>query len=835
MKVLLAWSGITATVTMVSSLLTPNPVPAVRDRAPARPAAGGVAATHPVLSRSITPTRAPAKFGARGVAIAALDSTVQKYCGSCHNPTMRRGNLNLRGYSLASATESDATEKIIRKLRAEMMPPPGSKRPGGDTLLALAETLEQTMDARPINPGTRSFQRLNRAEYERVVRDLLGLDVTAGDWLPLDQKSANFDNISDVQALSPTLLEGYLNAASAVSRMAIGDRKAGLAQVLYKTSPFTSQHPWDQVDGTPYGTRGGMVIKHTFPADGIYQLRVNVGGGVGRPIEDVDVSIDGERVALLRYDRGINRNSESADLPLGADYLLTEPLTITGGQRTVSVSFVKKVDGPYEDLIKPHEWSRASQGNGSAGTTEPAYLMDVLITGPTKILGLSSSPSRRKLLTCAPTAPAAQRACAQGILERVATRAYRRPLTETDRAALMKFYDAGAKTGGMEGFEDGVRLGLQAVLASPHFIFRFERTPAGVAEGKDFRIDDLELATRLSFFIWSTIPDERLLTLARQKRLSQPVVFNAEVKRMLADPRAEALSTRFAAQWLRLQDLEKVKPDAFLFPDFDQLLANAMQKETELFFEDMVRRDRSVLTAFTAESTFVNERLAKHYGIPSVSGTHFRKVAYADDQRRGVLGHGSVLVQTSLGNRTSPVLRGKWVMEVLLGAPPPPPPPNVPDLEQTAGAKDGKQLTTRERMEMHRDNPTCKSCHNFMDPIGLALDNFDVTGKLRYRENGAQLDTRGNLYDGTPITTTADLTKALLKRPLPLMRNFTENLMAYALGRRVEDHDMTTVRAIVRDAARQNYRMSAFVIGVVNSKAFQSKRAEPVAADANQN
>ncbi len=838
MKVLLAWSGISATVTMLSSLITPNPVPAVRDRAPAapaRPAAGGVAATHPVLSRSITPTRAPAKFGARGMAIAALDSTVQKYCGSCHNPTMRRGNLNLRGYSLAAATESDATEKIIRKLRAEMMPPPGSKRPGGDTLLALVETLEQTMDARPVNPGTRSFQRLNRAEYERVVRDLLGLDVTAGDWLPLDQKSANFDNISDVQALSPTLLEGYLNAASAVSRMAIGDRKAGLAQVLYKTSPFTSQHPWDQVDGTPYGTRGGMVVKHTFPADGIYQIRVNVGGGVGRPIEDVDVSIDGERVALLRYDRGINRNSESADLPLGADYLLTEPLTITGGQRTLSVSFVKKVDGPYEDLIKPHEWSRASQGNGSAGTTEPAYLMDVLITGPTKILGLSNSPSRRKLFTCAPTAPAAQRVCAQSILERVATRAYRRPLTETDRTALMKFYDAGAKTGGVEGFEDGVRLGLQAVLASPHFIFRFERTPTGVAEGKDFRIDDLELATRLSFFIWSTIPDERLLTLARQRRLSQPAVFNAEVKRMLADPRAEALSTRFAAQWLRLQDLEKVKPDAFLFPDFDQLLANAMQKETELFFEDMVRRDRSVLTAFTAESTYVNERLAKHYGIPNVSGSHFRKVAYADDQRRGVLGHGSVLVQTSLGNRTSPVLRGKWVMEVLLGAPPPPPPPNVPDLEQTAGAKDGKQLTTRERMEMHRDNPTCKSCHNFMDPIGLALDNFDVTGKLRFRENGAQLDTRGNLYDGTPITTTADLTKALLKRPLPLMRNFTENLMAYALGRRVEDHDMTTVRAIVRDAAKQNYRMSAFVMGVVNSKAFQSKRAEPVTADANQN
>ena len=839
MKVLFAWSGVTAAATMVSSLLANDPVRTSPDRAAsATPPRGSstvsVAATHPVLSRAITPSRAPAKFGARGVAIAALDSTVQKYCGSCHNPTMRRGNLNLRGYSLAGATESDATEKIIRKLRAEMMPPPGSKRPGGDTLLALAETLEQTMDAKPINPGTRSFQRLNRAEYERVVRDLLGLDVDAGNWLPLDQKSANFDNISDVQAISPTLLEGFLNAASAVSRIAIGDRKAGLQQVLYKTSPFTSQHPWDHVEGAPYGTRGGMVVKHTFPADGVYQIRVNVGGGVGRPTEDVDISIDGERVALLRYDRGVNRNSESADLPLGADYLLTEPLTIKGGQRTVSISFVKNVDGPYEDLIKPHEWSRASQGNGSAGTTEPAYLMDVLVTGPTKVLGLSDSPSRRKVFTCAPTAAAAQRVCAQSILERLATRAYRRPLTDNDRTSLMRFYDQGAKAGGVDGFEDGVRLGLQAMLASPHFIFRFERTPAGVAEGKDFRIDDLDLATRLSFFLWSTIPDERLINLARTKRLSQPAVFNAEVKRMLADPRAEALSTRFAAQWLRLQDLEKVKPDAFLFPDFDQLLASAMQKETELFFVDMVRKDRSVLTAFTAESTFVNERLAKHYGIPNVSGSHFRKVAYADDQRRGVLGHGSVLVQTSLGNRTSPVLRGKWVMEVLLGAPPPPPPPNVPDLEQTAGAKDGKVLTTRERMEMHRANPTCKSCHNFMDPIGLALDNFDVTGKLRFRENGAQLDTRGNLYDGTPITTTADLTKALLKRPLPLMRNFTENLMAYALGRRVEDHDMTAVRAIVRDAAKQNYRMSAFVMGVVNSKAFQTKRAEPVAADDNQ-
>ncbi|WP_291158264.1 DUF1592 domain-containing protein [Gemmatimonas sp. UBA7669] len=826
MKVLLAWSGITATVTLVTSMLSTPP--SATTTPPAVTMRAGTA-----LHAPLRVSKAPLRYGARGMAIAALDSTVQRYCGSCHNPTMRRGNLNLRGYRIDGASDSMATtEKIIRKLRAEMMPPPGSRRPKGDTLTALAETLEQIMDAEPVNPGTRVFQRLNRAEYERAVRDLLNLQIDAGNWLPLDTKSANFDNISDVQSLSPMLLEGYLNAASAVSRMALGDRKAASSQITYKTSPFASQHPWDHVEGTPYGTRGGMVVLHTFPADGMYQLRVNVGGGVGRPTEDVDVSIDGERVALLHYDRGVNRNSESADLPLGADYLLTEPIAIKGGQRRVSIAFARKAEGPYEDLIKPHEWSRASGATGAPGTTEPAYLMDVLITGPSKITGISDTPARRAVFTCAPREAAAQKACAESILTRVATRAYRRPLTPTDRAALLKFYEQGARVGGMEGFEDGVRLGLQAILASPHFIFRFEREPSAAKAGSDYKIDDLELATRLSFFLWSTIPDERLLTLAQQKRLSQPAVFQAEVKRMMRDPKAEALATRFAGQWLRLSDLEKVQPDAFLFPDFDQQLGNAMVKETELFFEDLVRKDKSVVTLFTSDSTFVNERLARHYGIPDVTGTHFRKVAYADDQRRGVLGHGSVLVQTSLGNRTSPVLRGKWVMEVLLGAPPPPPPPNVPDLEQTAGAKEGKPLTTRERMEVHRENPTCKSCHNFIDPIGLALDNFDVTGKLRYRENGALLDTRGNLYDGTPLVTPTDLTTALLKRPVPLMRNFTENLMAYALGRRVEDYDMPTVRAIVRTAEKQDYRMSAFVMGVVTSKAFQTKRADVVSADA---
>jgi len=766
--------------------------------------------------------------------MTALTAVVKQYCGSCHNPTMKRGNLNLRGFAVDSAfSDAAVSEKMIRKLRAQMMPPPGSKRPSGDTLLALVETLEKVIDgSAPINPGSRTFQRMNRAEYERVVKDLLGLDVHAGDWLPLDTKSANFDNISDVQSLSPMLLDGYLNAAAAISRIALGDRRAVPSQSAFKTSPFDSQHPWDHVEGTPYGTRGGMVVTNNFPADGEYRFRLNVGGGVGRAVEDLDISVDGERVALVHYDRGVSRNGESADFPLGADFFSTEPIKIKAGQRKVSIAFIKKAEGPYEDLLKPFDWSRASSGNGAAGTTEPPPLIDVMISGPYNVTGLSQSPSRERILTCAPTAKSAQRACAAQILTRLASRAYRRPVTANDRASLMKFYDEGARD--RDGFENGLRLGVQAMLASPHFVFRFEKSPATAIAGQDIKIDDFELASRLSFFLWSSIPDQRLQTLATHKRLSTPAVYNAEVKRMLADPRAEAMSTRFAAQWLRLPDLELVHPDAFLFPDYDLALAKSMQRETELFFQDIVESDRSVLSMFTADSTFVNERLAKHYGIPNVTGGTFRKVAYADNQRRGLLGHGSVLVQTSLGNRTSPVLRGKWVMEVLLGTPPPPPPPDVPDLEQTNGAKDGRQLTTRERMEIHRDNPSCKSCHLFMDPIGLALDNFDVTGKLRYRENGALLDTRGQLYDGAQISTPSELTKALLARPVPLMRSFTENLMAYALGRRVEDYDMPTVRAVVRDAQSKNYRFSAFVMGVVNSKAFRSRRVETVSADASQ-
>jgi hypothetical protein len=787
----------------------------------------GIAAPAPV---AVTAHTASLIGDVAHVPVEALNTVVQRYCQPCHNDVARTGNLSLQGFDVAAPQERLATaEKMIRKLRAQMMPPPGMPRPKGDTLLALVETLERTIDgAARTNPGSRTFQRLNRPEYEAAIRDLLVLEVNAGEYLPLDTKSANFDNIADAQALSPTLLESYLNAAAAVSRMAIGDRTAQLNAKTYRASPFISQHPWDRAEGAPYGTRGGIVVAHDFPVDGEYTFRVNVSGGVGTRLEDIDISIDGERVALLQYERGVERSVVSADLPSGADYIRTEPIFVRAGQQPVAAAFVRRTDGPYEDLIRPHDWSMAGMGTASAGTTAPPHLVELTIIGPHRASGISETPSRQKIFSCRPTAPAEERPCAESIIARLGGEAYRRPLTERDRAALLSFYEQGAAAG---GFEEGVRTALQALLASPYFVFRFEPQPENARPGRDYRLSDVDLASRLSFFLWGTLPDQELLALAQRRRLSSGSTLERQVRRMLADPRAEALATRFAAQWLRLQDLDKVRPDAFWFPDYDQQLADAMRRETELFFHDIVHANRSVLELFTADYTFVNERLARHYGMPNVSGTSFQRVQYPDDTRRGLLGHGSILVQTSLGNRTSPVLRGKWVMEVLLGTPPPPPPPGVPDLAETADAKNGKFLTTRERLELHRTNVICRTCHQYMDPMGLALDNFDVTGKWRYRENGMPLDTRGQLYDGTAVSTPAELVNALMKRPIPLVRAFTANLLAYALGRRVEDFDQPLVREIARQAEEQEYRMSAFILAVVKSPAFQYRRTDADVTD----
>ena len=762
-----------------------------------------------------------------------LTGVVRMYCQVCHNDALLTGNLSLAAFHVENAPESAETaEKMIRKLRAGMMPPPGMPRPAGDTLSMLVETLEQLIDEAAADnpmPGNRSFQRLNRAEYAASIRDLLDLEIDGGDYLPLDTKSANFDNIADVQMLSPTNLDAYLRAADEISRLAVGMPDARHNSVTYTKSGYASQ--WERAPGAPRGTRGGVSVVHNFPADGEYNFQLwfehtttgEITGGV-TPGEQIEVSLDGERLALLEVDRWMH----VAD-PNGMSFT-TEPFHVTAGPHRVSAVFLRNADGPVEDLLSPHDWSLSDRkiGSGSGyGITVLAHLKDLVILGPNTTTGISETPSRRAVFSCMPSSPAEARPCAREIVQRLGGRAFRRRLDPGDVESLMAFYDL--KAG--EGFEVGVRTALQAILASPDFVFRVEETPASARAGDLYPISDLDLASRLSYFLWGTLPDETLVELADRGELSDENVLQGQVTRMLADPRAEALGSRFAFQWLRLGDLEKVHPDRLLFPDYHEQLRDAMLVETELFFNNIVQENRSVIELFTADYTFANERLAKHYGIPGVAGEAFRRVEYPDDKRRGLFGHGSILTLTSHANRTSPVLRGKWVMEVMLGTPPPPPPPGVPDLEQTESSDGGRMLTTRERMERHRASPVCAACHQFMDPIGLALDNYDVTGKWRIRENSMPLDTRGTLWDGTPVESPAQLQEALLERPIPLIRNFTVNLMAYALGRRVEHYDMPEIRAIVAAAEANGNRMSSFLMGVIESEAFRYSQVPDIVVE----
>ena len=788
-------------------------------------------------------TFAPTGDGAveiAGVAGTPSDGNdvIQQYCTRCHNDRRLRGNMSLEAFD-AETPELDAAlaEKMIVKLRAGMMPPPGVARPAGDTLQALVEAMEERIDdaaERSPNVGGRTFQRLNQAEYAASIRDLLGLEIDAGAYLPADTKSANFDNIADVQMLSPTLLDAYLSAAAEISRLAVGDPDATSSERQYRLPRWVSQT--DRVDGAPYGTRGGVSVVHNFLADGDYVFRLSfhhettgtaVGNGasalntIPESPEQVEISIDAERVALLDLPRWMHVSHGD-----GVE-LRTDVIAVRAGAHRLTAAFLVKAEGPVQDLISPHDWSLASTAiAGTYGVMQLPHLRDVVVVGPLNVTGVSDTATRRAIFTCRPTNAEEERPCAEEIIDRLGSRAFRRPLEDEDRDALIGFFEDGVEEG---GFEIGVRTALEAMLASPHFVFRFEEAPEDVEPGSTYRISGVDLAARLSFFLWGLPPDEELRDLAEEGDLADDDVLERQVLRMLADPRAEALGPRFAAQWLRLQDLDKVHPDVRLQPDFHQQLADAMLRETELFFTSLVREDLSVFELYTADYTYVNERLANHYRMDGVTGEAFRKVTYADEMRRGLLGHASVLTLTSHAGRTSPVLRGKWVMEVLMGTPPPPPPPGVPPLEETADASEGRVLTTRERMEMHRSNPTCNACHRFMDPIGLSLDNYDVTGKWRIREAGNPLDTRGELYDGTPITNPVELQQALLRRPIPLVRTFTANLMAYALGRRVEYFDQPTIRRIVREAEDNDYRMSSFFLGVVKSDAFQMQRVSAVA------
>ncbi|MCH7563412.1 MAG: DUF1592 domain-containing protein [Gemmatimonadetes bacterium] len=762
------------------------------------------------------------------------NEVIQTFCVRCHGQRVQNGGLRLDGFDVAEAGQNaEIAEKMIRKLRAGMMPPPGPRRPDAATLATLAETLENRVDedaALRQSPGRRTFQRLNRTEYARSIQDLLGIEVDVEAFLPPETVSNNFDNISDVQIPSATQMEGFLRAASHISRVAVGDPDADPTSTTYKVSKTISQ--MEHAEGAPYGTRGGISVVHIFPADGDYVFRLELHPGptgflYGRTVPEPDqleVSINGERVALVEIDRWMTQSD-----PTGM-VVETEPIHVRAGPQRLTAAFIRTFEGPVDDLLTPVDYTLADTQIGDAyGVTTGAHLRDLGIVGPYNVTGVSDTPSRRRIFSCRPTSRDEERPCAEEIVSRLGSRAYRRPLAEDDLADLMRFYEAGAEDG---GFELGIRTALHAILASPHFIFRIEKVPAGVSPGDVYRISDIDLASRLAFFLWATPPDAELIALARDGELSSPMVLEQQTRRMLADPRSEALATRFASQWLRLQDLEKIRPDPLLYPYYDLALARAMDRETELFFHSLVLEDRGLLELITADYTFVNERLARHYGIPGITGNAFQRVTLVDENRRGLLGQGSILTLTSHADRTSAVLRGKWVMEVFLGSPPPPPPPDVPDLEATEGVVDGRLLSVRERMEQHRSRPQCQSCHRMMDPIGLALENFDVTGRWRIKDNGVPVDPVGELFDGTPITSPSDLRQALLRYPEAFISNFTANLMAYAVGRRVEYYDMPAVRTIAREAAVDGSRLSSLILGVVKSDAFQMSQAEGTVTEA---
>jgi hypothetical protein len=749
---------------------------------------------------------------------------VKQYCQVCHNDKLKSGGMTLTSLDLAHVDHNaELAEKVIRKLRAGMMPPAGARRPEAADLTKFAASLEAAVDqaaANHLNPGKRPFQRLTRTEYAQAIHELLQVDLDVTQYLPPDAVSGAFDDIADVQSFSATLMDGYMRAAAMISREALGVPKPEPAIVTYSTSRTTTQTRY--VDGAPFGTRGGIVVEHTFPADGEYTFNLLLWSseqGEGRPDAppfgpfdgrgQIDVAIDGERVALV-------------DIDTRKSGYQTGPVAVKAGPHKVSAAFLETTTGLSDDVMLPIENTLAyppvSRNAQVQRITFEFHLRDLTISGPNKVTGLSETPARRKIFTCRPTAPAEEGPCAKKIISDFVREAYRRPPTTEDLEGPMTFYDKGRKEG---NFEDGIRRALQAILVDPNFLFRLEHSPRNGRPGQTYRVSDLELASRLAYFLWSAQPDDELIALASKGRLSDPEVLDKEVRRMLADPRAESLATRFGSQWLRLQDLDRIVPDFMLYPDFDSTLAQAMRRETELLFYSIVREDRNVLDLLNADYTFVNERLAKHYGIPNVVGSGFKRVMWNDDNRRGILGQGGILMMTSIANRTSPVQRGKWVLEVLLGTPPPPPPPNVPQFTETKAVAGGKVLSVRERMETHRANAACASCHKMIDPIGLALENFDVTGVWRFKDGGAVIDPSTTLYDGSKLNGPTDLRKALLNYSDAVIRNFTSNLLMYGLGRRVEYYDMPLVRNIVREAARTNYRFSSFVTGIVKSPAFQ--------------
>jgi mono/diheme cytochrome c family protein len=761
---------------------------------------------------------------------AALERTLTQYCATCHNQSNRTAatasGVYLDHLDFNRLVENgEMWEKVIRKLRAGAMPPAGMPRPDAAAHDALVSFLETTLDRaatnRP-NPGRPSPHRLNRAEYANAVRDLLALNVDAAELLPPDDSADGFDNIADVLSVSPVLLERYLSAAATISALAVGDPKIIPGSETYRIRGDASQT--EQNEALPPGTRGGLLATHTFPLDGEYVIKVklleiNLGSIRGLEYEhQLEVTVDGERV-LLAPVGGPKDYTESSLNATNVVNSLAERLQVRvkvkAGQRPVGAAFLMKNAAQGANRLQAFERSTliATDHLGLP------HVENITVTGPFNATGVSDTPSRRRLFVCRPTRPVEESTCAKRIVSTLARRAYRRPVTDADVAPLMAFYDEGRRDG---SFDRGIELATRAVLLSPKFVFRVERDPAGVAPGSPYRVSDVDLASRLSFFLWSSIPDDELLDLASRGQLSKPAVLDAQVRRMVADSRAQALVVNFAGQWLHIRNLRNTTPDKNDFPDFDDNLRQAYERELELFVGSIITEDRSVLDLMTADYTFVNERLAKHYRIPNVYGPDFRRVSLKQDARRGLLGKGGVLTLTSHADRTSPVVRGKWILDNLLGTPPPPAPAVVPPFPEE---QPGVPTTVRARMEQHRSNPACAGCHRVMDPLGLALENFDAVGAWRTRESGIAIDASGVLTDGTKIDGVAALREALVKRPDVLVGTMTEKLMTYALGRTLEHQDMPAVRAIVRSAARDDYRFSSLVRGIVRSVPFQMRSA----------
>jgi mono/diheme cytochrome c family protein len=778
----------------------------------------GVGAWRPAGVSTAGSQTAPA---AKTVPAATPRATLDRYCVTCHNQKTKAGGLALDALDVSQVgAHTAAWEEVVKRLRTATMPPAGMPRPDAPAAAALASWLEGELDraARAPQPGRALLRRLNRAEYGNTVRDLLDIELDVTSLLPADDSAFGFDNNADLMTVSPALLERYLAAADRVSALAVGDPTTTAGSETYSVRGDQSQN--QHRDGLPLGTVGGLGVRHYFPIDGDYEFRlalVRTNTESMRGLEhphQVEIAIDGTRVFLhtVGGEAEAGQKGNATERADQTDARLRVRVPVTAGPHEVTATFVRKI-AESPNRLRP--FLRSS--SGTYDSTGRPHIKTMTVTGPFNTGSVGDTPSRRRIFICRPETPGAEEPCARRILTALAARAYRRPVGEADLAPLLAFYREGRGKG---TFDTGIQLALRRLLASPTFVFRVEQDPPQAAAGAVYRVSDLELATRLSYFLWSSMPDAALVDVAAAGRLRQPAVLEAQVRRLLADPRADAFVENFAGQWLHLRNLRNMAPNTDEFPDFDNDLRDALRREAELFFASVMREDRNVLDLMRADYTFVNERLARHYGVRGVYGSQFRRITLADEARHGLLGKGSLLLVTSRADRTAPTLRGKWILENLLGVPPPPPPPEVPALEPAPGFQ---PKTMRERLDAHRASPSCAGCHRLTDPLGFSMENFNAVGAWRTRDAGTPVDSSGALPDGTAVNGVGALRKALLQRPDAFVRAFTEKLMIYALGRGLQAYDQPVIRSVVRDAAGSDYRFSALVLGVVESAPFQMR------------